>query len=81
MSQIAPNMLLNDALSEAELAGGPMTINGMKLLQPAGEAEGIELTKSGFFNRKCVVWAAEEFQWPEYEPEQLYRSLSVPGLH
>lgn len=65
-------MLLNDNLSGAELAGSPMTINGMKLLQFAGQNDGIELTKSGFFNRKCVVWAAQEFQWPEYQSAQLY---------
>ena len=70
-------MLLNDTLSGTELAGSPMTIHGMKLLQRAGENGGIELTKSGFFNRKCVVWAAEEFQWPEYEPAQLYRMNKV----
>ena len=70
-------MLLNDTLSEQELAGSPMTINGMKLLQFASENDGIELTKSGFFNRKCVVWAAQEFQWPGYEPRQLYRLNKV----
>ena len=70
-------MLLNDAVSEQELAGSPMTINGMKLLQLASETGGIDLTKSGFFNRKCVVWAAEEFQWPEFEPAQLYRLNKV----
>ena len=76
MSQIS-DMLLNDALSEAELAGSPIAINGMKLLQLAGETGGIDLTKSGFFNRKCVVWAAEDFQWPGYEPGQLYRLYKV----
>ena len=70
-------MLLNDALSESDLAGSPMTINGMKPLQLAGDSGGIDLTKSGFFNRKCVVWAAEEFQWPGYEPVQLYRLNKV----
>ena len=71
-SQVAHDMLVNDNLSGAELAGSPLTMNGMKLLQLAGKKDGIELTKSGFFNRKCVVWAAQEFQWPEYQPAQLY---------
>ncbi len=77
MSQIAHDMVLNDTLSETELAGSLMTMNGMKLLQLAGDTGGIELTKSGFFNRKCVVWAAEVFQWPEYQPAHLYRLNKV----
>lgn len=77
MSQIAHDLLLNDTLSGTELAGSLMTVNGMKLLKHAGENGGIELTKSGFFNRKCVVWAAEEFQWPEYQPAELYRLNKV----
>ena len=70
-------MLLNNTLGEAELAGSPMCCNGMKLLQHVAETGAIELTKSGFFNRKCVVWAAEEFQWSGYEPAQLYQVNKV----
>ena len=77
MSQIAHDMLLNDNFSATDLAGSPMTINGMKLLKHVAETGGIELTKSGFFNRKCVVWAAEEFQWPNYQPTQIYRLNKV----
>jgi hypothetical protein len=77
MSRIADDVLLNDTLSEVELAESPMTINGMKLLKVAGDTDGIDLTKSGFFNRKSVVWAAEEFQWPGYEPSEVYRMNKV----
>lgn len=77
MSQIAHDILVTDTLSDAELAGSPMSMNGMKLLKHVAETGGIELTKSGFFNRKCVIWAAEEFQWPEYELAQLYRLNKV----
>ena len=77
MSQIAHDMLLNDNFSATDFAGSLMTMNGMKLLQHVAETGGIELTKSGFFNRKCVVWASEEFQWPEYEPAQLCRLNKV----
>lgn len=69
--------MLNETLGEAELAGSLMCTNGMRLLQFAAENAGIELTKSGFFNRKCVVWAAEEFQWPDYKPSELYRMNKV----
>lgn len=33
---------------------------------------GIQITKLGNFYKKCVEWAAEEFQWPGYEPAELY---------
>ena len=69
--------MLNNTLGEADLAGSLMCSNGMKLLQHIAETGGIELTKSGFFNRKCVVWAAEEFQWPNYQPAQIYRLNKV----
>ena len=77
LSQITHDIMLNNMLGEAELDGSPMTTNGMKLLQHVAETGGIELTKSGFFNRKCVVWAAEEFQWSGYEPAQIYRLNKV----
>ena len=32
----------------------------------------ITLTKSGAFYRKFVVWSAEEFQWPDWTPRDLY---------
>ena len=77
MSQIAFDVLLNDTLGKVQLAGSPMCTNGLKLLRYAAENGGIELAKSGFFNRKCVVWAAEEFQWSEYKPAQPYRMKKV----
>jgi hypothetical protein len=50
-----------------------MCINGMNLLKYAEKDGGIQLTKSGFLVRKCVVWAAEDFRWPGYESQELYR--------
>ena len=45
----------------------------MKLLTYAHELGGIPLTQSmANFNRRCVEWAAEEFRWPGYEPDDLY---------
>ncbi|OOO46608.1 hypothetical protein BS630_23470 [Rhizobium laguerreae] len=45
----------------------------MKLLRYAEQNGGVPLTQSlGAFHRKCVEWAAHEFQWPGYEPEILY---------
>ncbi len=72
VSDVCDNMLLNDKLDADALAGSPLAINGMKLLRYALDNDGITLTKSGAFNRKCVAWATEEFQWPRYTPDYLY---------
>jgi hypothetical protein len=72
-SIIAPDLLLNDQLSQKQLTESLMCINGMKLLQYIQDIGGVTLTNAGFFNRKCVTWAAEEFHWPGYQPEKLYR--------
>ena len=36
------------------------------------EHGGIDLTKSGAFNRKFVHWAAAKFDWPGYSEEDLF---------
>lgn len=54
-----------------------MCINGMKVLHRANETGGIGLTKSGALYRKFVTWAAEDFRWPDYEPEKLYVANKV----
>ena len=54
-----------------------MTINGMKLLEYVRDNDGIPLTKSGAFYRKCVEWAAVEFEWPGFTTDYLYRLNKV----
>jgi len=76
-SRIAPIIMLNESLGLTDLSGSPMCINTMKVLTRANEDDGITLTKSGAFNRKFVTWAAEDFRWPGYEPEELYRLNKV----
>lgn len=76
-SRIAPIIMLNESLRLTDLSGSPMCINTMKVLMRASEDDGIMLTKSGAFNRKFVTWAAEDFRWPGYEPEELYRLNKV----
>lgn len=72
-STLSPFVYLSPALHQDELAASPLAINGMKLLQYVEQNVGIPLTQSlGAFHRKCVEWAAHEFQWPGYEPEILY---------
>lgn len=60
------------SLTEEELQASAMCINAMKVLRYAEQHEGIQITKLGNFYRKCVEWAAEAFQWPGYEPIELY---------
>ena len=71
-SRIAPFIMLNESLGLSDLSGSPMCVNGMEVLTRAQEDGGIPLTKSGAFFRKFVTWAAEDFQWPDYETERLY---------
>ncbi|MDZ7684010.1 MAG: hypothetical protein U5O39_02220 [Gammaproteobacteria bacterium] len=44
----------------------------MKLLEYAGEPNGITLTKSGAFYSQIRCLAAEEFRWPDWTPRDLY---------
>jgi len=72
-STLSPFVYLTPALARQELVGSPLAINGMKLLSYIDKNGGVPLTQSlGAFHRKCVEWAAHEFQWPGYEPEILY---------
>ena len=72
VSDVCDGLVLNNDLSEDQLAGSLMTMNGMKLLSYAQENQGIKLTKSEAFYRKCVEWAAQEFNWPRHTVSDLY---------
>lgn len=71
-STFSPILFFEASLTEPELQASPMCINTMKLLRYAEQNGGIQITKLGNFYRKCVEWSAEEFQWPGYEPAELY---------
>ncbi|MFL0693679.1 MAG: hypothetical protein ACJLUP_16745 [Agrobacterium tumefaciens] len=71
-SALSPVLFFEASLTEQQLQASPMCMNSMKLLRYAEQHGGIQLTKLGNFYRKCVEWAAEEFQWPGYEPTELY---------
>jgi hypothetical protein len=72
ISQISPQLLLNERLSQGELAGSRLCVGAMKTLTYVQENGAIGLTKKGAFNRKFVTWAVDEFQWPRYTAEDLY---------
>lgn len=70
---LSPYIYISPALTRQDLAGSPLAINGMKLLHYVEQTGGVPLTQSlGAFHRKCVEWAAHEFQWPGFQPETLY---------
>ncbi len=72
-STLSSFVFVSSSLAEEDLSASPMAINGMKLLRYAEQHSGIPLTQTlGAFHRKCVEWAAREFQWAGYEPEVLY---------
>jgi hypothetical protein len=72
-SLLSPFVYNSQSLSQDDLSASPMAVNGMKLLRYAEQHNGIPLTQAlGAFHRKCVEWAAHEFQWPGYEPDVLY---------
>jgi len=48
-----------------------------RTFQHIGEHDGIGLTKSKAFNRKFTHWAAEHYDWPEYELSKLLRINKV----
>ena len=77
VSQISPQLLLNEWLSAVELQGSRLCVGAMKTLTYIQEYGCIGLTKNGAFNRKFVTWAVDEFQWPHYTAEDLYEINKV----
>lgn len=72
ISKISPHLLLNEQLNAGALAGSRLCVGAMKTLTYIQEHGCIGLTKNGAFNRKFVMWAVDEFQWPHYTAEDLY---------
>ncbi|MBI1494504.1 hypothetical protein [Halocynthiibacter styelae] len=59
------------------LLTSPLIRSVLKTAQYIEENGGIGLTPSGAFNRKFVLWAAGEFNWPGYSEEELFRVNKV----
>lgn len=54
-------------IDEAPLVGAAMILLGYLV-----EHQTIGLTKTGAFQRKFVLWAAQEFQWPDFDLERYF---------
>ncbi len=63
--------------NEPALKLSPLLQAVLKLCEYAVEHDGIALTQTMAFKRTVVHWAAEEFNWPNYTKEHLYRYNKV----
>jgi hypothetical protein len=70
-SRISPWLTVNETLSAADLSGSRLCNAGMTVLAHMSESGSVGLTGSGAFNRKFVVWAVDQFQWPGYTALEL----------
>jgi hypothetical protein len=76
-SQISPHLFLNETLTESDLSGSRLCNAAMATLRHIADTGGVGLTLSGAFNRRFVDWAVDQFQWPRYTAEELYRINKV----
>jgi hypothetical protein len=71
VTRVSPHVLLNETLDEPDLAGSRLCLAAVATLRYIAEQGGIGLTTSGAFNRKFVVWAVDELDWPGYTAQEL----------
>jgi hypothetical protein len=64
---------LNTALTLDDLSGSRVLNNARLVMEPLEADGGVKLTASGAFNRKFVTKMVEDFHWPGYEPEKVWR--------
>lgn len=75
--KIDQRLFLDDTLVERELGDSRICRFGIEVLGYLNSRGSIGLTKSGSFNRKFVVWAVDQFNWPGYTTDELYRLNKV----
>jgi hypothetical protein len=63
---------LSGGLDAETLSGSVVATRSCMMLEYAGDNDGIGLTKSGALDRKFLAWAVEAFDWPGYEPAEVY---------
>jgi len=64
---------LNTALTLDDLSGSLVSNNARLVMEPLEANGGVKLTSTGAFNRKFVARMVEDFRWPGYEPEKVWR--------
>ena len=68
---------LNRLLTLDDLSAS-LVLNHARLVMEHLEADGgVKLTATGAFNRKFVTKMVEDFRWPGYEPEEVWRRNKV----
>lgn len=68
---------LNGSLSLKDLQGSLILNHARLVMQHLETSGGIKLTAGGNFNRKFVVQMVEEFEWPGYESEVIWKLNKV----
>jgi len=63
---------LSGDLDAEALAGSVVATRARMMLAHASDNDGIGLTASGALNRNFLAWAVEAFDWPGYEPAEVY---------
>ncbi|PJK27852.1 hypothetical protein CVT23_20485 [Minwuia thermotolerans] len=63
---------LSNRLDAEAISASVVATRGRMMLEYARDNGGIGLTKSGALNRKFLAWAVEVFDWPGYEPAEVY---------
>ena len=80
-SEISHHLFLDEMLSESDLRGSRLCSAAMITLHHMAEHKGIGLTKAGAFDRKFVVWAVDQFDWPRYTAKELHVVNKVLNEH
>ena len=68
---------LSTALTLDDLSASPVLRNARLLLEYLEADGGVKLTAAGNFNRRFVARMVEDFHWPGYESEEVWRNNKV----
>ena len=68
---------LNTALTLDDLSGSLVLAHARLVMEHLEADGGVKLTKTGAFNRKFVARMVEDFRWPGFEAEKVWRLNKV----
>jgi hypothetical protein len=68
---------LNTALTLDDLSGSLVLAHARLVMEHLEADGGVKLTKTGAFNRKFVTRMVEDFRWPGFEAEKVWRLNKV----
>lgn len=68
---------LNESLSLSELSGSLVLGHARRVMRDMAADTGVKLTATGNFSRRFVERMVQEFRWPGYQPEEVWRLNKV----